>query len=458
MTEADYGVTTDLYTILAFLMVLLTYGFETAFFRFSEKYSDRKTLVFATATRSILTSTLLFLALVYIFRIPILEVLRYEDYPEYLWMLLGVISADVLAAVPMAKLRSERRVSRFVRNRLVVIVSNVLLNLFFFLWLPGLAESGGWIGDFCQSIYWPEEKVVYVLLANLLANGFMLIDLFPEFWKIRIGFDWKLWKEMIRFSSPLILAGFAGVANELMDRQFIKYVLPEETSMNELGIYSAVYKLSIGLVLFNQAFRYAAEPLFFSEGEHGKDRKLFAQILQAFTLVMTFGLVVVLGFADLLKELFIDEKFWGGMHILPILLLANVFLGIHTNLSIWYKLSDQTRFGIYITGIGFVFTAALNLLLLPILGIEGAAWATLASYAAMATASYLFGQIHYPIPYRIKSILFYLLISSVLGYLAFRFARPDYLVQLACIASFVGIVALTERQSLSAIRNRMKRK
>lgn len=458
MSEKEYGVNSDLYAILAFLMVFLTYGFETGFFRFSEKYKDRKMLVYATATRSIIGTTALFLGIVYLFQIPILETLRYSEHPEYLWMLLFIISADVIAAVPMAKLRSDRRAKRFVRNRMVVIVANVLLNIFFFIGLPELITWDGILGDLGKWLYNPDVKVGYVLLANLMANVFMILDLLPEFWKIKAGFDKAIWKEMFRFSFPLMLAGLAGVANEMIDRQFIKYLLPEDQSLAQLGIYSGVYKLSIALVLFNQAFRYAAEPLFFEEGEKGGDRDMFAQVLRAFTVVMCTGVVVVLGFSDYLKELFLrNEELWVGMNILPVLLIANVFLGIHTNMSIWYKLSDKTRYGIYITGIGLFFTVVLNMGLIPVIGIMGAAIATLVSYAAMAVSSYAFGQVHYPIPYPIKTILFYLLISSLLGYLAFLNSGSHFVFSLLSILAFLVIVAWNERQMIGKIVNRLNK-
>lgn len=457
MTKEEYGVNADLYSIIAFLMVILTYGFETAFFRFSEKYKSKANLVYATATRSIIITTLLFLGLVFLVQDPILAAMRYTDHPEFLWMVLGIISADVIAAVPLAKLRSERRAKRFVRNRLLVIFVNIALNLVFFLLLPRLENVGGTVGSLATQLLAVDNLVIYVLLANIVSNVFMLLDLSPILWKIRKGFDSKIWKEMLRFSLPLMLAGLAGVANEMIDRQFIKYLLPAEESEAQLGIYSAIYKLSIALVLFNQAFRYAAEPLFFSEGEKGTDRRVFAQILRAFTIVMCFGLVTVLAFADPLKELFIrDSEFWVGMEILPILLFANVFLGLNTNISIWYKLSDQTSYGILVTGIGLFFTISLNLYLIPKIGIMGAAYATLVSYAAMAISSYLFGQRHYPIPYPVRTILFYLLISAVLGYLAFHYATANYLVQVGCILAFASTVALKERKLLRIVRERMK--
>lgn len=459
MSRADYGVNSDLYTILAFLMVMLTYGFETGFFRFAERYREKKKLVYSTATRSILISTGFFLLIVFLLQTPILKAIRYEDHPEYLWLLLGIIAADVIAAVPMAKLRNERRARRFVRNRMIVIITNVLLNLFFFMAVPEMSGWEGLSGDFAGWIEGNLDNIGKVLVANIIANVFMLIDLIPEFTQIRAGFDRQIWRQMFRFSFPLMLAGLAGVSNEMLDRQFIKYLLPAEGSLDQLGVYSAVYKLSIALVLFNQAFRYAAEPLFFEQGERGEDRKIFAQILRAFTVVMCFGLVCVLSFADVLKELFIrNEAFWVGMPILPILLIANVFLGIHTNLSIWYKIADKTSYGILITGIGLVFTVVMNLWLVPAIGLMGAALATLVSYAAMAVSSYIFGQIHYPIPYPIKSILFYLFISSGLGYLAFRYARPDYLIQIGCILAFIAIISLTERKLLIRLSHRIKGK
>lgn len=459
MTKEEYGVNADLYSILAFLMVLLTYGFETGFFRYTEKYKDQSELVYATATRSIITTTLFFLGIVYVFNEPILSAMRYEAHPEYLWMLLGIISADVIAAVPLAKLRSERRAKRFVRNRLSVIFVNIALNLFFFIAIPKMSGMEGVVGEWATQVKNVENMVVYVLLANLAANAVMLLDLAPILYRIKRGFNWSIWREMLKFSVPLMLAGLAGVANEMIDRQFIKYLLPEGESEAQLGIYSAIYKLSIALVLFNQAFRYAAEPLFFSESEKGTDRALFAQILRAFTIVMCFGLVTVLGFSDLLKEWFIrDESYWAGMPVLPVLLLSNVFLGLHTNLSIWYKLADRTSFGIVITGIGLVFTIGLNMYLIPRIGIMGAAYATLASYSAMAISSYVFGQKYYPIPYPTGTIVFYLLISSLLGYLAFQYSATHITLSILCILAFMGVVAVKERRLLRLVNDRIRRR
>ena len=457
LLKEDYGVNSDLYSILAFLMVLLTYGFETGFFRFAEKYKAKVDVVYSTATRSILMSTVVFLGVVFLFQAPILEAMEYSDHPEFLWLLLGIISIDVISAVPLAKLRLERRAKRFVRNRMIVIIVNVLLNLILITGVDAMTSWEGEWGDLARRMHNVEYLTVYVLIANFIASFAMLIDLSPIIAKIKAGFDRVLWKEMLRFSFPLMLAGLAGVANEMIDRQFIKYLLPEEIAKEELGVYSAIYKLSIALVLFNQAFRYAAEPLFFEQGERGTDRRVFAQILRAFTIVMCLGLVTVLAFADVLKVWFIrDEAYWVGMEILPVLLMANVFLGLHTNLSIWYKLSDRTSFGIVITGIGLIFTVALNIWLLPKIGIMGAAYATLASYASMAIASYAFGARYYPIPYAIGTILFYLLISFSLGYLAFHYGQPNYLVQIGCVAAFIATVALKERRLIALVRNRIK--
>lgn len=459
LREEDYGVNSDLYSILAFLMVLLTYGFETGFFRFAEKYKAKAEVVYATATRSIITSTLLFLGLVFLFQSPILEAMEYSAHPEFLWLLLGIISIDVISAVPLAKLRLERRAKRFVRNRMIVIVVNVLLNLFFITFIDAMKSWEGAWSEWAMRMHDVEYLTIYVLLANIIASAAMLLDLTPIFLKIRAGFDRVIWKEMLRFSIPLMFAGLAGVANEMIDRQFIKYLLPADIAKAQLGIYSAIYKLSIALVLFNQAFRYAAEPLFFAEGEKGTDRKIFAQILRAFTIVMCFGLVTVLAFSDILKELFIrNESYWVGMEVLPILLMANVFLGLHTNLSIWYKLSDRTSFGIVITGIGLVFTIALNLWLLPRIGIMGAAYATLASYAAMAISSYALGAYYYPIPYPVGTILFYLLISFSLGYLAFYYGQPNYIIQIGCVVAFALAIGLKERRLIALVRNRIKSK
>lgn len=252
-----------------------------------------------------------------------------------------------------------------------------------------------------------------------------------------------------------MISGLAGVANEMLDRQLLKYLLPENTWQAQVGIYGAVYKISIFLVLFNQAFRYAAEPFFFSSNKQENAKETFAMVMNYFVLIMALGFVFIMAYLDVFKH-FIDDKFWEGLYIVPILLMANVFLGINTNLSFWYKLSDKTNYAIIITGFGLVLTLVFNIWLIPIMGYEGAAWATLVSYAGMTFLSFFLGQRHYPIPYNTKSILTVLILAFGLGYLAYRFSMDNFVPQTAFFLTFLAASAYIERNALKALIRRLR--
>lgn len=459
LSREEYGQNTYVYSLIAFLIVLLTYGFETAFFKFTQDKRFSRDSVYATGLKSLLVSTALFTVITLIFISPISGALRYSKNPDHLVMMVFILAMDTIAALPFAKLRAENRVGRFVLVKMVLISTNILFNLYFFWLAPLMANAGGFLKTIADITYSPEYGVGYVFLANVLSSLCMLLMLLPQMslkW-LKVPFHFPLWKEMFGYGWPLMVAGFAGVANEMLDRQFIKFLLPKEIADAELGIYGAVYKLSMFLVLFNQAFRYAAEPFFFST-ENNKDApQTFARVMNIFVMVLTFGFVFILVFLPVLRY-FIDQKFWIGLHILPILLGANVFLGINTTLSVWYKLLGKTRYGMRITYIGFAFTLVFNLWLIPILGYEGAAWATLVSYIAMTVVSYYLGQKHYPIPYHTKKILLSLLCAALAGFLTLLFANVIFAVNLIVLAVFCFALSFIYKSESKQIVNLIKQK
>ena len=450
LSREEYGQNTDLYSLAAFLIVVLTYGFETAFFKFSEDRRFDPERVYSTAARSILLSSILFLAIFSMFHGNVVDLLRYQEHPEYVWMMFVIVCMDAIAAIPFARLRSKNRAVRFVVVKMALILTNVVLNLYFF-WLAPRWIAGEWpMVELVQWTYIPNYGVGYVFLANLVASTVMLIMLVPEFRFMKAGFDKVIWRSMLRYGYPLMIAGLAGVANEMIDRQLIKYLLPQGVAEEQLGIYGAVYKLSIFLVLFNQAFRYAAEPFFFSSEKEKNAPATFARVMDLFVLILGLGFVAILVFLPWLKH-FIDEKFWEGLYILPILLAANVFLGINTNLSVWYKLSGKTWYGMVITYVGLIFTLGFNLYLIPRLGYEGAAWATLVSYFAMMVTSYLTGARNYPIPYDLVKIGSALAISFVAGYLSLLWAKPTFVPQLMVFAIFLILMGLLFRTDVARL-------
>jgi O-antigen/teichoic acid export membrane protein len=454
LTQSAYGINTDFYVLIAFLIVILTYGMETAFFRFSEKRNQQKELVYSTALLSILATTGLFMAAAFLFFEPLTTALKYQDNQQYIQWLLLILAMDAIAAIPFARLRAQNRALRFVVIKLTLISSNIAFNLLFFL--PALVNARL---PFDPLPYWFGENlgVGYIFLANLLASAIMLIMLLPEMVKVPWRFNWSLWKAMLVFGIPLMISGLAGIANEMLDRQLLKYLLPEANWQAQVGIYGAVYKISIFLILFNQAFRYAAEPFFFSSQKRENAKETFAVVMNYFVIVMSIGFVMIMAYLDIVKY-FIDSKFWEGLHIVPILLMANVFLGVNTNLSFWYKLSDKTNYAIVITGIGLLLTVGLNVYLIPKIGYEGAAWATLASYGGMMVISYFLGQRMYPIPYQTGRIVFVMILAFLFGYLAYHFSMNTFVPQTAFFIGFLGLLAWLERDALKRLIVRIQQR
>ena len=452
LSRAAFGINTDIYAIIAFFIVILTYGMETSFFRFSEKYAEKKDRVYSTAFLSIVGTSAAFILLFGLFAEPISTALKYGENQNYIWWMVIILGMDAVAAIPFARLRAENKAAKFVFVKLALIFSNILFNLLFFT--PALVNRNL---PFDLLPYWfgQDLGVGYIFLANLIASIIMLLLLLPQIFKAKFAFDFSLWKEMLIFGIPLLISGLAGVANELLDRQLLKYLLPEDQWQVQVGIYGAVYKLSIFLILFNQAFRYAAEPFFFSNNKEANAKKTFAMVMNYFVIIMSIGFVLIMAYLDIVKH-FIDEKFWEGLAIVPILLLANLFLGINTNLSFWYKLSDRTHQAIWITGFGLIITLAVNIWLIPIMGYTGAAWATLASYAGMTVLSYLLGQHYYPIPYQTGRILLVVALAFVFGSLAYYYSMNTFVPQTAFFLVFLAILAWLERDALQKLRLKLQ--
>ncbi len=433
LSKSEYGVNSLLYVSIAFLMVILTYGFETAYFRVSQKKGADESTVYSTAMWSLLTSSVLFLAAMAFLYVPAADLLRMEDRPQLVLMMAWIVAMDVVAAVPFARLRAQRRAKRFVAIKITQIAVNFLLCYAFFLFIP---KAGIWL---------PDLQVGWVLIANLAASAAMILMLLPEFFAIQRRFDLQIWKTMVAFGFPLLLAGLPGVANEMADRFFIEYLMPSMEAKEAVGTYSAIYKLSIFIILFNQAFRFAAEPFFFKES--AQTREQLAQVLRLFTGILAIGMVWVLAGLGGIKY-FIDAKYWDSLPLLYFLLLANVFLSMNTQISMWYKLSDQTRMGLYITLTGFVITVIGNLYWIPRVGILGAAWTTLSSYVAMALLSIFLGQYHFPVPYNFGRLALYVLSAALLGWVAAFFSMTTVWPSILCAALMLGIVCFAERALL----------
>ncbi len=440
---AEYGVVTELYAYVAFLVIILTYGLETAFFRFSQKQYDKK-LVYSTSLISLIISSILFVGLMISFQQPLAIWLEYPQNPEYVMWFALIIGLDAISAISFAKLREQKKAARFALVRLVNIFINIGLNLFFIIYCPYALTNNLPTTDFVNSVYDVNIGVGYIFIANLFASAITILMLFPEMIKSSWKFNTMLWKKMMWYALPLLVAGLAGMTNETIDRILLKHFLPEGVDkMAEIGVYGAFYKISIIMILFIQTFRFAAEPFFFSQEKKHNSKKIYADVLKYFTILGAFIFLSVMIYLPVVKH-FVGSSFHSerGIEIVPILLMANLFLGIYYNLSIWYKLTEKTGYGAMLAIFGALITLGLNILLIPKIGFVGSAWATLACYFSMMIASLIIGKKYYPIPYDLKRLFTYIILSFVLYKTSEYFDASMWINTIYLIVFIVGVFLL----------------
>ncbi len=448
---SEYGVVTELYAYVAFLVIILTYGLETAFFRFSQKEYDKK-LVYSTSLISLIVSSILFIVLMTSCQQAIADWLDYSQNSEYVMWFALIIGLDAISSISFAKLREQRQAARFALVRLVNIFINIGLNLFFIIYCPYALENGLPTTDFVNSVYDPKVGIGYIFIANLFASGVTILMLLPEMIKSNWAFNTMLWKKMMWYAFPLLVAGLAGMTNETIDRILLKQLLPEGVDkMAAIGVYGAFYKISIIMVLFIQTFRFAAEPFFFSQEKQHNSRKTYAEVLKYFTILASLIFLSVMLYLDVVKH-FIGSSFHSeeGIKIVPILLMANLFLGIYYNLSIWYKLTEKTGYGAILAIFGAVITLVLNIILIPKIGFVGSAWATLFCYFSMMIASLLIGRKHYAIPYDLKRVFTYITLSFGLYKLSAYFGA-SMLVNTVYLFVFILVVFVLEKSKKEVI-------
>jgi len=413
----EFGVVTSAYAYVSFLLVFLTYGMETALFKFSQSESDKQK-VYTTALISVFTTSVLFIILASAFSGSISESIKFTGHPEYVVWFAIIIATDALTSIPFARLREQGKAKRFAIVKVINIATYIGLNVFFILFCKPVyeAEESAYKG-FVEAVYNPEIGVGYIFISNLIATLVTLLLLSPEIFRMRYVFDSPLWKRMMVYAFPLLIAGLAGMINETLDRVLLTYLLPESEAMSQTGIYGACYKVSIIMTIFIQTFRFAAEPFFFSQSKDKDSKKTTALIMKYFVIICA---IIFLGTTMNMSwiQYFVGEDFREGMGVVPILLLANLFLGVFINQSIWYKLTGQTGYGALLTIFGAIITISLNFYWIPRIGYMGSAWATLICYASMMVLSYFLGNKHYPVNYDLKRIFTYLGLSLTLYFIA----------------------------------------
>ena len=410
----EYGIVTELYAYMVVLLVILTYGMETGYFRFASK-ENQPQKVYSTALGSILITSSLFILAIILFNQQIADVMEYSDNKEYILLFSLIITIDACTAIPFAKLRREEKGFKFAMIKIVNVVVIIGLALFFYVLAPKIYSKAP--DGVISLIYSPEVGVGYVFIANLAGSIVTIILLLPEIIGIRVIIDKILWKKMIKYSFPLLIVGLAGTINDVVDKIVLKYLLTDQsTAMNQLGIYGANYKIGVIMALFIQMFRYAFEPFAFANSNKKNAREIYAVVMKYFVL---FGLFIFLGvmfYLDIIVKLLLGKNFIvsQALEVVPIILIGYLLYGVFVNLSVWYKINELTKYGALITGVGALVTVVINVSLVPVFGYHASAWAHIACYLIMVIMSYFIGKRFYKIPYETVKILIYFVFGLVL--------------------------------------------
>lgn len=410
----EFGKMSLVYSLIPFLNVLVVFALDTAYFRYIQK-KETETHLYDTLLYSLFINTLLITGLILLFRHSIAAFIHLDKHPEYITFAAFIIALEALSALPFAKLRHENRPRQFAFIRVAGILLNIFFTYFFLSICPKLAKThpnSVWL-----LFYSPGFGVGYVLLANLISSAFQFLALSRQFMQFKWSFDKKLWTEVIIYSLPLTIAGFGGMINETFDRIMLARRLPIEIADYKVGVYSACYKLSLLISLFVQAFRMGAEPFFFRQAAEGDAPRTYARVMKFFVITICLMFLVVALYLDIWKQFIRDKSMWEGLGVVPILLFANMFLGIYYNLSIWYKLSRNTRAGMYITFIGAAITLVINYTFIPRYGYWASAWATFFCYGSMMVFSFSWGQKSYRVPYAWKKLVAYMVIVALLYFI-----------------------------------------
>jgi O-antigen/teichoic acid export membrane protein len=447
----EYGVVSQLYAFVAFLMILLTFGMETTYFRFIQD-SENKKQVFQNSFVTVVLLNIVFFFGLLLLNQSVADALLFNEHPEYILLMGAIVVIDATSSLPLAKLRAEEKAKQFAIIQFSSIGVNIILNISLLLLFVDPKE--------------PTEGVFYILIANLISSLVKPILLRNDFTGIRLKVDVPLLKKMMVYAIPIVIAGFAGIINEVIDRIMLKQMLFDpakgvtaKMADAQIGIYSACYKLAMLVTILLQAYRYAAEPFFFNQMKNQDRNKLYVKLMNYFVAIVCLVFLGVSLNLDIFKYFISNETFWAGLSIVPILLLANVFLGVYFNQSIWYKLTNQTKYGAYISIMGAILTIAINYLFIPEYGYKASAWATLIVYAFQMVVSYLWGQKHFPIKYNLRKFFLYLGLSIFLYFVADRIPYGEhstikFLMNNLLIIVFIYVVFSVEGIKLSSLRKK----
>tara|TARA_R110001592_G_scaffold327268_1_gene608362 strand:+ start:455 stop:1915 length:1461 start_codon:yes stop_codon:yes gene_type:complete len=447
MAPGKYGEVTLIFSWFAIFNVFLAYGMETAFFRFYKEADNRKKVV-STSLLSIMGSTILLVLIGILFKEKLSNALNIDL--VFMNYVLGILALDALAIIPFAWLRANEKPMRYAIVKILNVSLNLGFTLFFLILLPKMAD--GTSTGFLNSIYKPDYEIPYILISTLIASGVTLLLMIRVYIRRPYVFDTVLWTRMVGYAMPVMVAGIAFTINEVFDRYLLSELLPVDIAKSEMGKYSACYKLALFMTLFATAFRMGIEPFFFSHSDTKNPQKAYAQITNYFVVLGSIILVAVVVFSDVLKQfLVLNEAYWEAMPIVPLIVLASFFLGIYHNLSVWYKVTDKTIFGAYISMIGAVITLIINFVFIPYFGYMASAVATVSAYGTMMLLSFYFGRMYYPIPYNFRKISFYLVVSILFSILSFYIFDRNLFVGIPLLLLFLGLVYKLEFENLKKL-------
>ncbi len=447
--SADYGGVVNVYSYIAVFLVILTFGFETGFFRFV-KTKSRDTLLKTLGTAVTCASAVLIL-LVYIFRLPIAEFLGSDLLTDEHFILAAIIvGLDAITSIPFAALRIENRSKRFAGLKFLSVLLNIGFNVFFLVLCPLLIRNGY---TFIENIFDANNKLIYVFYSNLISSAIIGLILIPSIFRSKAKFDWEILKTVSNYSYPIMIVGLFGMVIQNIDKILMPHLITTD-SMKALAIYGANYKIGILMALFIQSYRLAFEPFFFKEGKENASKELYARILKYFVL---FGVIIYVGvllFMDLINVLLTPDYYEGNI-IIPFILLGQLFFGIYYSLSLWYKLTDKTNYGAVISAIGAITVVIANIILVPEIGYLGAAISSMLCFLLMMILSYILGQKFYPVPYKVGRIIIHILLAILVVYFTNMITLESglffILIKGTIFAGYIGLIGLIERKDFIKI-------
>ena len=426
--SGGYGIITNLYAYTALLLVILTYGMETTFFRYANKTNEDPQKVYSSTLIMVGFTSLLFIVLVSIFLQPISGVMGYSDHSSYVWVMAATVSIDAFQCIPFAYLRYKKRPIKFAALKLLFIAFNIALNLLYFVVLPDLYKS---YPDIIQHVYSPETGVGYAFYINLVCTASITFFFYKELTGFKYTFDKELAKRMLSYSWPILILGIAGILNQTADFILFPYLYKGSQAHQQLGIYGAASKIAMIMAMITQAFRYAYEPFVFGKGNDKDNRETYAVAMKYFIIFTLLAFLVVMGYINILRHI-IGRDYWEGLKVVPIVMAGTIMMGVYFNLSFWYKLIDKSIWGAYFSGIGCSVLILINIIFVPQYGYMACAWAGVIGYATAMTLSYFVGQKKYPINYPLKSIGIYVLIA-VFFFIAITYSN-EYLPKIYALA------------------------